>query len=383
MKKYLILLVCFCFLFTGCSNYSSQITAPSETTINFTDEELPSEINTSDETITTRPSEDIVITYPTEESISNNNDNNDTVRPTIPIQTPTTPPTNASSNECSHMTQLGPNSYQSHLESIEHSNMPTCTKAGYWIMKCNLCKKEVDKIYSDALGHTIDSTCTKKPHCTSCGEQFDGEVNSNDHRYIEYNTKVGYIKPTCISEGYEGHKKVCMNCNFVFEYGATLPIDPNNHSHQFITKNKVEATCLKNGYSGDLYCKDCETIIYPGKVTERKHKNDIPTCIGQYCSVCNTKTSDYAWTSSNNTVQHLNIITKNKNIPAHSCQDGYTGDTYCTGCKKILEKGEKIQATQEHNYIIISEEYSGNYYCKKSQCTICGSISEIKISIGE
>ena len=54
---------------------------------------------------------------------------------------------------------------------------------------------------------------------------------------------------TCI------HKAVCSVCNA--EYGV---LDTNNHKNTKVINAKA-ATCCENGYTGDTYCNDCNTII--------------------------------------------------------------------------------------------------------------------------
>ena len=58
-------------------------------------------------------------------------------------------------------------------------------------------------------------------------------------------------------------RAVCSVCHN--EYGE---LNPDNHKNTFI-KGAADATCRDNGYTGDMYCKDCDKVISQGSVTDR------------------------------------------------------------------------------------------------------------------
>jgi len=61
------------------------------------------------------------------------------------------------------------------------------------------------------------------------------------------------------------HKAICEVCGV--EYGAT---DVNNHTNTEI-RNAVEATCTQDGYTGDIYCKDCGEKVADGTIIKAGH----------------------------------------------------------------------------------------------------------------
>lgn len=75
--------------------------------------------------------------------------------------------------------------------------------------------------------------------------------------------------------------------------------DPNNHVNTE-TRNQKKATCTEEGYTGDLYCKDCNKCLQEGEtIPKTDHKWDKgkvttkPTCtdagVKTYtCTVCKT-----------------------------------------------------------------------------------------------
>ena len=118
-------------------------------------------------------------------------------------------------------------------------------------------------------------------------------------------------------------------------------------------RNVKSATCASEGYTGDTYCKDCNTKLSTGKTIAKKNHNwdagkitTKATCtkkgIKTYtCSVCKgTKTEDIA------AIGHLHKETRNKK-EATETTEGYTGDIYCKDCNTLLEKGKPIPKLEE------------------------------------
>ena len=155
-------------------------------------------------------------------------------------------------------------------------------------------------------------------------------------------------------------------------------------------RNAKDATCTKDGYTGDTYCKDCGEKIGTGTAIPAKGHTEVideavaATCTtpgkteGKHCSVCNevlvaqeeipakghTEVIDEAvaatCTESGKTEgKHCSvcneILVAQKEIPAKGhveeirnakevtdTEDGYTGDTYCSVCNELLKSGEVI-----------------------------------------
>ena len=155
-------------------------------------------------------------------------------------------------------------------------------------------------------------------------------------------------------------------------------------------RNAKDATCTKDGYTGDTYCKDCGEKIGTGTAIPAKGHTEVideavaATCTtpgkteGKHCSVCNevlvaqeeipakghTEVIDEAvaatCTESGKTEgKHCSvcneILVAQEVIPAKGhveeirnakettdTEDGYTGDTYCSVCNELLKSGEVI-----------------------------------------
>ena len=109
----------------------------------------------------------------------------------------------------------------------------------------------------------------------------DGSVLAPDGHYYYPNSWTTVSEATCINK--EKQVRYCVwqewdwrswkyvQCNYA-DYGEVGEVDPNNHVNT-ITINEKKATCTEEGYTGDLYCKDCKTTIQTGSsIPAKGHK---------------------------------------------------------------------------------------------------------------
>ena len=151
-----------------------------------------------------------------------------------------------------------------------------------------------------------------------------------------------------------------------------------DHTHTEI-RNQREATCKKEGYTGDTYCKDCGEKLATGTATEKKpHTVGTPaTCVSKaVCSVCSETFGEVDATN------HVHTTVKNRK-EATCTQTGYTGDTYCTDCDKLLETGKEL-AAWGHDYKAtvtkqptITEEGVRTYTCTRCNSSYTESIAKL------
>ena len=100
----------------------------------------------------------------------------------------------------------------------------------------------------------------------------DGSVLDSDGHYYYPNSWTTVSEATCINK--EKQVRYCVwqewyplswkhvQCNHA-DYREVGEVNPNNHVNT-ITINKKKATCTEDGYTGDLYCKDCKTTTQTG-----------------------------------------------------------------------------------------------------------------------
>ena len=148
--------------------------------------------------------------------------------------------------------------------------------------------------------------------------------------------------------------------------------------------NKKDATCSVEGYTGDTYCKDCGETLTTGTAIEKKPHTvkTSATCVSKaVCSVCGEAFGEVD--ASN----HVHTTVKNLN-EATCAQTGYTGDTYCTDCDKLLGMGKELAALG-HSYTskvtkaaTITEEGIMTYTCSKCGHSYTQPIAKLKIDDG-
>ena len=144
--------------------------------------------------------------------------------------------------------------------------------------------------------------------------------------------------------------------------------------------NKKDATCSVEGYTGDTYCKDCGEKLAAGITIEKKPHTvgTTATCISKaVCSVCGENFGEVDATN------HVHTTVKNRK-EATCTQTGYTGDTYCTDCNKLLETSKELAALG-HDYKATvtkqpttTEEGIMTYTCTKCGHSYTQPIAKIK-----
>ena len=169
----------------------------------------------------------------------------------------------------------------------------------------------------------------------------------------EYKFRVRGIHKTTLAGNLEG------------EYSDELTVTLNSDKEKECLHSKTtvhnakNATCTEKGYTGDIYCKDCDTKLSDGtEIPATGHKGGKATCVEKAkCEVCGEYYGEV------NQENHVGTEVQNKKD--ETCTEaGNTGDTYCTGCKKELEKGKEIPATGHKG---------GKATCtKRAKCEVCG-----------
>lgn len=259
---------------------------------------------------------------------------------------------------------------------------PTCTETGIKTYTCTVCgATKTEEIAATGHQHTEvrnekEATCTETgytgdTYCKDCGVKLSsGEVISKKAHDYEVKDRQ---KPTCTTDGYV--LSVCKVCGD--EKKETLPATGHQHTE---IRNKKEATCKAEGYTGDMYCKDCGEKLSDGKTIAKttEHTWDggkvtkAATCtekgVKTYtCTVCGaTKTEEIAATGH----QHTEVRNK---VEATCTKEGYSGDTYCTDCGEKLSSGTEI-ARKAHEY---EERERNEANCKRNGyilfvCKVCG-----------
>lgn len=212
------------------------------------------------------------------------------------------------------------------------SGEPTAKKAHDW---------DEGKVTTEA---TCKNTGVKTYTCNNCSETKTEVIPMTDH--IWDNGKVT-TKPSCITPGAKTY--ACTVC----QETKTEEIPATGHQHTEV-RNVKEATCTKEGYTGDTYCTDCGEKLSDGKILPKKdhdyevkeHKDATCTKAGYTLFIC--KNCGDEKREEIPAAGHLH--TEIKNAKEATCTKvGYTGDTYCKDCGEKISSGE-VTAKLAHTW---------------------------------
>ena len=192
-------------------------------------------------------------------------------------------------------------------------------------------------------GGRTEPTCSSPGRqgevCTVCGLIGKGTeipIDLNAHKWGEYEVSVS----TCSTHGIIGRR--CDYCGVVDKtYERKLELDPENHTGNTELRGYIEPTCVE-GYSGDVYCKDCGVLLETGKAIRP---------------------------NGNHGTSHL------EGAKEPTCQSwGYTGDAICDACGGIVKYGSLISPLPHEGKLDPSREVKAT--CKTHgkvvwQCVNC------------
>lgn len=186
---------------------------------------------------------------------------------------------------------------------------------------------------------------------------------------------------TCKEPGSKTY--TCTRCRKT----STEEIPVTGHLHTEL-RNEIEANCIQEGYTGDVYCTDCGIKISSGKtIPKEPHTWDEgkvtknATCTEKgirtfTCEVCRSTRIEEIHATG-----HVNTITKfSKKASCKS--DGYSGDIFCQDCGKLLKEGTIIPKTK-HTWNagkITTAATTTKEGIKTFTCTFCGVTRTEKIA---
>ena len=281
-----------------------------------------------------------------------------------------------------------------HWDQGEIITEATCTEEGEKKFTCSICGDEkTEKVSATGHQHTEirnkkEATCKETGYsgdtwCKDCGKKIlSGQTIAKTENHSWDAGKVT-TKATCTEEG-----EKTFTCSICGDK-KTEKVSATGHQHTEI-RNKKEATCKEEGYSGDTWCKDCGKKILSGQAIAKTedhswNQGEItkePTCKEEgektfTCSICgNIKTEKVS------TADHQHMEIRNQKNP--TCKEaGYSGDTYCADCGVKIFSGQTIAKTKNHNWdggVITTEPTCTERGEKTFTCTICGNTNTKKVN---
>ncbi|MBQ9879092.1 MAG: hypothetical protein IJM45_01525 [Clostridia bacterium] len=187
-----------------------------------------------------------------------------------------------------------------HIETSAHTwnagavtTPATCKATGVKTYTCTVCNAtETETIAKDMTRHiggteirnAKSATCgangyTGDTYCKGCGAKLasGSEIPATGHAYGGWTVEKA---ATCTEKGSE--RRVCANDNSHVE---TRDIVATGHGETEV-RNAKAATCTEAGYTGDTYCKVCNTKIADGaEVAATGHSDKNGDGV---CDVCGT-----------------------------------------------------------------------------------------------
>lgn len=145
---------------------------------------------------------------------------------------------------------------------------------------------------------------------------------------------------------HEGSADITATCG---DFSATKTIQVTGHPNTEL-KNAKEATCSKEGYTGDKICKDCGKTIEAGKTIPKKEHSWDAGKVTKAATCTETGVKTYVCQSCS--------ITRTEDIPAlghkivtdaavaATCEtDGKTEGSHCSVCGTVLTAQKTVKAT--------------------------------------
>ena len=239
---------------------------------------------------------------------------------------------------------------------LKNAKTETCGDKGYtgdtWCLGCDteLSKGRDIAPTGNHAGGT--ATCTKQAVCTTCSQSYgqlkahayaaqwswSGTGNSDTHYQLcsscgvakqnESTHSFSWVTDTPATEDATGIKhEECAGCKVKRSEGTV--IDKLPHKHVGITRTPAKAaTCVATGNVEYWTCASAK-------------------CAGKYFGDADCATELTQVVTQKDASNHTG--TELRDVRAASCyQDGYTGDTWCTGCNTKVASGTVLGATGDH-----------------------------------
>ncbi len=208
-----------------------------------------------------------------------------------------------------------------HTEEIIPAVPATCTETGLTEgLKCSECgeiltaQEEVPaKGHTPVTAGSSAASCivdgfTGITYCSVCNAALNrGEDIPATGTHIPAEAVEAIILPaTCGKDGVKLIVTKCVSCGETLS--ANAEVIPATGAHSTELRNQKDASCTKEGYTGDQYCTVCKQTISTGAT------------IGKTAHTLTT-------------INHRD---------ATYDAEGYTGDQYCTVCKQTISTGTII-----------------------------------------
>ena len=292
-----------------------------------------------------------------------------------------------------------------HTGIVKHDAVTaTCTAGGnvtYWTCSGDLCEGKFygDKNCTNELpsietpvdedNHTGGTTVKNKKEATCTEKGYTGDVYCNSCENLieegQESKEKGHTGGTATCKD----KAVCTRCQE--SYGD---LDPNNHTGGTEIKDQKQETCGAAGYTGDTWCKGCNTMTQKGKeiAATGKHtagtewKTDS-TDHWHICSVCSAQVDkaahSFQWTTDKEPTEdtnglkheecHICHLKRNEDTVIEKLEHKHTGITRYAAAAATCTKEGNVEY-----WTCSSDKCSGKYYGDANCTTV---LTTVKTSV--
>lgn len=242
------------------------------------------------------------------------------------------------------------------VESVIHYDVkfvekkaPTCVNKGYDLYSCSECSDEVKINYTDPLGHNVvsgicercgksEEDCVESAHpysddsdkswtiykknATRIAVVFSDSTETEDCDYIYLYDKNGEEIGNYSGTELAGKKITVLGDTvkirlvsyvdstlFGFSLSDIVPYyDECLHSSTRL-ENEKSPTCVEEGYTGDLFCNNCEAFLKKGDIIPATGNHEY---IDGVCKICGAISLENLPSISGNETQ--NVIIENTDV---------------------------------------------------------------------
>ena len=208
-------------------------------------------------------------------------------------------------------------------------------------------------------------------------------------------TVVPAVASTCKTAGHAEYTK-CDDCGAVISGSdAALPLDAANHEGDTEVRNAKPASCSEKGYTGDTYCKACNTMITKGQDIDKTAHTEASTWSydannhWKICTACEWILENTVAAHSGGTAtctkkavcavcgQEYGDVDSSKHTEASTWSYDSTGHwKECTECKQVI--GESVSHDFEEK--VLKEATTEEAGSKANVCKVCGYTDEQSVT---
>lgn len=261
----------------------------------------------------------------------------------------------------------------------DRAQKPTCTEAGFtakvYCLDCGYVETASEVI--PATGHTkvaipaTEATCmapgaTAGVRCTACNQTLVTPVEIPQLAHVEI--KSADVPATCTTQGSVGGTH-CAKC-FTTIQAPTEIIPAFGHDrgldHIVVTKEAQAPTCKDEGWTEEVSCLKCESVIISSKTIgcSEHLAEDLEvvlgyavTCTsegltdGEFCTFCGVTTIEQVEIPIDPTAHPEDMLVVLDAVAVTCYADGLTEGSHCTACDQDAVAQVAITERPAHTMI--------------------------------